>query len=329
MQKGLNASFQQVEKITEECQDAIKKIRKRLMSTQIVINALVEQAASGLDEADRKLEAAKCAASSGGFPVPDEYYQEVARCLDKLQKAKNILNKFEKTRDDFELFLDTYNRKQQKLTDDYYEIVRKSSLFLEKYTNILWQSQQAMAGNGNGQSNAMASTASVSVAEGSAAKGEGTSANFSRDFGERLERSNRNAITYRDKMTPDNIEFLPMEKKSQFISPADIAVPDGVHEEGFWNHHGNDKNMYVRAGCQVPTVLKELQNGVPLEQLRGREDLRDAMNSFWSINDTIRVIKCGDTYVYDTGGRHRIAIAQELRLGDIPVEVVGELRNIN
>lgn len=144
---------------------------------------------------------------------------------------------------------------------------------------------------------------------------------------QRQERANSNATLYRNKIVSGSVDIIPQNQRTRsLISPLDIAVPEEANDPDFWSHHGNNKDMYIEAAVQALTVIRELGNGANIDDLRGREDIFAAMNSFWSRDDPITVLKCGDTYVFENGGRHRIAIAQELRLPQIPVQIVGQVK---
>lgn len=145
---------------------------------------------------------------------------------------------------------------------------------------------------------------------------------------ERLNESNQNALEYHEKWDRGELEFEPSEdgKCSEFISPFSIAQPEGLDEGNFWDHHGNDRDTYARAAADVPEVVRTLNGGASLDDLRADEQYRETLDSFWSTGDPISVVKYGDSYICDAG-RHRVAIAQEQGLDSIPVSVKGTFHN--
>lgn len=145
---------------------------------------------------------------------------------------------------------------------------------------------------------------------------------------ERLNESNQNALEYHEQWNRGDLEFEPSEtgKSTEFISPFSIAQPEGLDEGNFWDHHGNDRDTYVRAAADVPEVVRALNGGASLDDLRADGQCRETLDSFWSTGDPISVVKYGDSYICDAG-RHRVAIAQEQGLDTIPVSVKGTFHN--
>ena len=140
----------------------------------------------------------------------------------------------------------------------------------------------------------------------------------------RLNESNQSALEYHEKWDRGDLKFEPSEdgKSSEFISPFSIAQPEGLNEGNFWDHHGNDRDTYARAAADVPKVVRALNGGASLDDLRADGQYRETLDSFWSTGDPISVVKYGDSYICDAG-RHRVAIAQEQGLDTIPVSVKG------
>ena len=100
----------------------------------------------------------------------------------------------------------------------------------------------------------------------------------------------------------------------------------GPEQEGFWEYkeqrsNGHSKADYLEMASHIPEVRERLNNGESLENLMQDSRIGACATQYFSPNNMIKVESYPDGhYEYSTGGRHRIAAAQELGI-EIPVQV--------
>lgn len=109
------------------------------------------------------------------------------------------------------------------------------------------------------------------------------------------------------------------DKGEQTINPLKVIPPEEINDEGFWEHHKNNKASYIELIENYDKCQKELKNGKSIDDLK-REDkeLADAYNIFHHSHQ-IQLYKSGDYYKVNSDGRHRIAAthAHYLRTGKV------------
>jgi TolA-binding protein len=96
---------------------------------------------------------------------------------------------------------------------------------------------------------------------------------------------------------------VPSEVRAAAIEPPE-------QNQGFWNHHGNTKEIYMELARAFGEAMRLAQAGHGLEDLRKDEYYRRAIDAFRSTSDPIRLKKFGDIYVVEAG-RHRVVALQE------------------
>ena len=111
-------------------------------------------ALANLKYAEDLLKKAKEGSSHGDNGSDVQYcYDEVSRCGKLYDEAQNQRCEVERVVDEFTSYSDSYSRNQQTLVSDYTEVVKKSSVFLNKYSEYLQQSRQALDGGGDSATN--------------------------------------------------------------------------------------------------------------------------------------------------------------------------------
>ena len=111
--------------------------------------------------------------------------------------------------------------------------------------------------------------------------------------------------------------------KAEHIGFAPSFGPD---QKGFWEYKeqrtgGHSKADYLEMASHIPEVRERLNNGESLQSLMQDERLGACATQYFSPENMIKVESYPDGhYEYSTGGRHRIAAAQELGI-EIPVQV--------
>lgn len=134
----------------------------------------------------------------------------------------------------------------------------------------------------------------------------------------------RNYYEFRDQFHRDNIHFTGSTTEyvddTHIISPEAIDTKWDQRKEDFWNHHGNSFDDYNRMAEKYRIIQQELAHGKTLDELRLNQDLRSAVDFWWSKSEPVKLIKYKDTYWVDSGF-HRVTLAKNNHLGAIPAEV--------
>jgi hypothetical protein len=98
------------------------------------------------------------------------------------------------------------------------------------------------------------------------------------------------------------------------INPKRVMMPQ--IDDGFWKHHGNDKERYIDLVKRYHEAVKYLDEGKRLED---NPVLDKAYRVFK--NEPIRLVELDGYYMVEENGRHRVAAAKELNIS-IEAEVV-------
>ena len=100
----------------------------------------------------------------------------------------------------------------------------------------------------------------------------------------------------------------------------------GPDQQGFWEYKeqrtgGHSKADYLEMASHIPEVRERLNNGESLESLMQDSRVGACATQYFPPGNMIQVESHPDGhYEYSTGGRHRIAAAQELEI-EIPVQI--------
>ena len=100
----------------------------------------------------------------------------------------------------------------------------------------------------------------------------------------------------------------------------------GPDQQGFWEYKeqrtgGHSKADYLEMASHIPEVRERLNDGESLESLMQDSRVGACATQYFSPGNMIQVESHPDGhYEYSTGGRHRIAAAQELEI-EIPVQI--------
>ena len=111
--------------------------------------------------------------------------------------------------------------------------------------------------------------------------------------------------------------------KAEHIGFAPSFGPD---QKGFWEYKeqrtgGHSKADYLEMASYIPEVRERLNNGESLQSLMQDARVGACATQYFSPENMIKVESYPDGhYEYSTGGRHRIAAAQELGI-EIPVQI--------
>lgn len=110
-------------------------------------------------------------------------------------------------------------------------------------------------------------------------------------------------------------------------SDIDLAHAQGMNNDHFWKHHGNNKATYMEIAERIPDVQKALDSGNTVAELMQDPALKDTVKAYFFTPNMIQVKQCADGRVfYIDDGRHRIHAAAEFGF-TIPVCVV-ELESV-
>ena len=96
----------------------------------------------------------------------------------------------------------------------------------------------------------------------------------------------------------------------QQVNPLNIISPSEMNEENFWPQHGENQLRYLDLIEKYDLCQQEMQNGRTLDQIR-KDDMWVA-NAYDIFNgsEPVKLLKSGNFYRIDVGGRHRVAAAQ-------------------
>ena len=100
----------------------------------------------------------------------------------------------------------------------------------------------------------------------------------------------------------------------------------GPEQKDFWEYkeqrpNGHSKADYLEMASHIPEVRERLSNGESLESLMRDDRVGACATQYYSPDQMIKVESFPDGhYEFSSGGRHRIAAAQELGI-EIPVQV--------
>jgi hypothetical protein len=139
------------------------------------------------------------------------------------------------------------------------------------------------------------------------------------------ERHEASYLLYREQALARNIQFS--EGGEKYVNVGDIR---GIENEGygwdesnedFWHHHGNPPEFYHSMPQKYRELRERLAGGESLDELRVDDDLRLAVEFWWSKSDLLRVTHFQDSYFVEQGF-HRVALAKRENLGEIPCSVV-------
>lgn len=107
-------------------------------------------------------------------------------------------------------------------------------------------------------------------------------------------------------------------------SDIDMTYARDMDKEKFWEHHGNDKEVYMKLAENIPEVQEQLDSGKSLEEIREDPKLSDTVTAYFDPKNMVKVEEQPDgSYAFQDDGRHRVAAAQELGY-EIPVDVVNK-----
>jgi len=121
-----------------------------------------------------------------------------------------------------------------------------------------------------------------------------------------------------------NIQFMGVSE--EYVNEADILSPEQTDKEwdqrqsNFWNHHGNTHEIYRNLAEKYRTIQQELAQGKSLDDLKLDEDMRPAVEFWWSNTEPVKLSKYKGTYWVDAGF-HRVTLAKNYHLGAIPAKV--------
>ena len=110
-----------------------------------------------------------------------------------------------------------------------------------------------------------------------------------------------------------------------FVDPERIAAPEVVnpdwsaHTPRFWDHHGRSREAYLGLAEKYPQLQERLAAGAQVEDLKRDPELGHAAE-FWYSEEPVNLTKYGETYFVEAG-IHRVTLAKELHLGEIPATV--------
>jgi hypothetical protein len=108
---------------------------------------------------------------------------------------------------------------------------------------------------------------------------------------------------------------------SDQIAPLSITAPEqNVLSEKFWHHHDNGPDYYRRMGESYPKLREQLKSGKTLKELAKDPDLKDAAK-FWYGEPPLKLEHYRDSYFCDESGHHRVALAHQYQLEEIPAQV--------
>lgn len=149
LKSGLEGTVAQIDGVLQE---RFQKIAESSQRLDIMLQRKLEQERLAFEDlviAEEALRRAEnVAAQQENGVVLQQYYTEVAQCRRIYDDAQRIRYEVERIVNEFATYADTYKRNQQELTNDYNEVVKKSSVFLIKYADYLQQSQQALGVSG-------------------------------------------------------------------------------------------------------------------------------------------------------------------------------------
>lgn len=129
---------------------------------------------------------------------------------------------------------------------------------------------------------------------------------------------------YLEKVVANEIERG--QPSDMYVNSDDILSPNLVDEgwdEGkpdFWYHHGNTPESYNAAAERYAEIRQRLGRGETLESIKSDQNLRSAVEFWWSKEEPVKLTKYQDTYIVEAG-YHRSLLAQNHCLGEIPATV--------
>lgn len=135
----------------------------------------------------------------------------------------------------------------------------------------------------------------------------------------------QNYRNYMAQVLSKNIEFK--EAGEKYVNIVHIrTLENGDHEwnddnEHFWRHHGNPPEFYDSMPVKYRVIRERLAAGETLEDLKLDEELRPAVEFWWSKSDPVRLTHFQDSYFVEQGF-HRVTLAKREGLGEIPCSVV-------
>lgn len=147
-----------------------------------------------------------------------------------------------------------------------------------------------------------------------------------------LQRSSESGYT-RDATAPssEDVKDASVVENSDIrtinASEIDMSYAQGMGNDQFWNHHGNNKEEYMNLAERIPDVQRALNNGMSLDEIKKEPELKDTAEAYFDLNNMVKVEQQTDgSFSFVDDGRHRIVAAQELNL-EIPVKVIQKTEN--
>ena len=141
------------------------------------------------------------------------------------------------------------------------------------------------------------------------------------------------------KEVPEGTPLLPQSKQEKLhfqsrphtvekVNPKHIYFFEGDARGFEWRHHNRTKSDYQQLVKSFEEVERECANGKTLEKLiEDRPELTSAIQAGFNGKDLPRVCRWKDAYIFDSDGRHRIMMAQELGVEKLNVRVIGEFKD--
>lgn len=139
----------------------------------------------------------------------------------------------------------------------------------------------------------------------------------------------RNYREYKKQNQLSNVKF-GKESALKYIVVDDIlpiryARPDwNENTPQFWCHHSRKREDYYLLAEKYSVIQKKLKEGASLRGLSKDDDLRLAIGFWWSETCPVELVKFRNSY-FVVDGHHRVTLAMEHKLGEIPA-VVSEAR---
>lgn len=114
------------------------------------------------------------------------------------------------------------------------------------------------------------------------------------------------------------------------ISPDQIegvTVSNVETADKFWGQHetGGTEDSFLGIASHIPDVKGELEKGKSIDDIKEDPVLGSCAQQYFSplSSEQVRVVKCGDFYLFDGNGRHRILAAKHFGYS-FPIHVTGK-----
>ncbi|MGD0885375.1 MAG: hypothetical protein ABSA46_10990 [Thermodesulfovibrionales bacterium] len=145
---------------------------------------------------------------------------------------------------------------------------------------------------------------------------------------EKSSRERNHLNNHRDYKNQSSLLNVKFGKKSalKYVSVDDIlpiyyARPDwNENIQGFWRHHSKTRKEYDAMAEKYSLIRNKLKEGASLIDLGKNRELSPAINFWWGKECPVYLVKFRDSY-FVIDGHHRIALAMQHKLGEIPAAV--------